>query len=127
MFFTFSIRRWPVDYILGSGSDGEGPTSIAVPRAMHLTNGAPDWSKAWRSGILVEGRTGEYLSYSMMYCLLTKKKSEPFCTKYVAEARLCGVGIGTSTRYDTNPFTLRVPQESIVCYFHTFENNLEIK
>ena len=26
-----------------------------------------------------------------------------------------------------NPFTLRVPQESIVCYFHTFENNLEIK
>ena len=25
------------------------------------------------------------------------------------------------------PFTLRVPQESIVCYFHTFENNLEIK
>ena len=26
-----------------------------------------------------------------------------------------------------NPFALRVPQESIVCYFHTFENNLEIK
>ena len=26
-----------------------------------------------------------------------------------------------------NPFTLRVPQESIVCYFHTFEYNLEIK
>ena len=26
-----------------------------------------------------------------------------------------------------NPFTLRVPQEIIVCYFHTFENNLEIK
>ena len=25
-----------------------------------------------------------------------------------------------------NPFTLRVPLESIVCYFHTFENNLEI-
>ena len=25
-----------------------------------------------------------------------------------------------------NPFTLRVPQESIVCYFHTFEKNLEI-
>ena len=28
---------------------------------------------------------------------------------------------------NVNPFTLRVPQESIVCYFHTFENNLEIK
>ena len=26
-----------------------------------------------------------------------------------------------------NPFTLRVPLESIVCNFHTFENNLEIK
>ena len=26
-----------------------------------------------------------------------------------------------------NPFALRVPQESIVCYSHTFENNLEIK
>ena len=26
-----------------------------------------------------------------------------------------------------NPFTLRVPQESILCYFDTFENNLEIK
>ena len=26
-----------------------------------------------------------------------------------------------------NPFTLRVPQESIVCYSHTFENNLVIK
>ena len=26
-----------------------------------------------------------------------------------------------------NPFTLRVPAESIVCYFHTFENNLELK
>ena len=26
-----------------------------------------------------------------------------------------------------NPFTLRVPQDNIVCYFHTFENNLEIK
>ena len=29
--------------------------------------------------------------------------------------------------YYLNPFTLRVTQESIVCYFHTFENNLEIK
>ena len=28
---------------------------------------------------------------------------------------------------NVNPFTLRVHQESIVCYFHTFENNLEIK
>ena len=26
-----------------------------------------------------------------------------------------------------NPFTLRVSLESIVCYFHTFENNLGIK
>ena len=26
-----------------------------------------------------------------------------------------------------NPFTLRGTQESIVCYFHTFENNLGIK
>ena len=26
-----------------------------------------------------------------------------------------------------NPFTLRVPLESIVCYSHTFENNLRIK
>ena len=26
-----------------------------------------------------------------------------------------------------NPFTLRVTQKSIVCYFHTFENNLGIK
>ena len=26
-----------------------------------------------------------------------------------------------------NPFTLRVPLESIVCYSHTFENNLKIK
>ena len=26
-----------------------------------------------------------------------------------------------------NPFTLRVPLESIVCYFHTFENNFGIK
>ena len=26
-----------------------------------------------------------------------------------------------------NPFTLRTPPESIVCYFHTFENNLGIK
>ena len=25
------------------------------------------------------------------------------------------------------PFTLRVPLESVVCYFHTFENNLGIK
>ena len=25
------------------------------------------------------------------------------------------------------PLTLRVPLESVVCYFHTFENNLEIK
>ena len=25
-----------------------------------------------------------------------------------------------------NPFTLRVFLESVVCYFHTFENNLEI-
>ena len=26
-----------------------------------------------------------------------------------------------------NPFTLRVPTISIICYFHTFENNLGIK
>ena len=26
-----------------------------------------------------------------------------------------------------NPFTLRVPIESIVCYFYTFENNLRTK
>ena len=26
-----------------------------------------------------------------------------------------------------NPFSLRVPQKSMVCYFHTFENNIEIK
>ena len=26
-----------------------------------------------------------------------------------------------------NPFTFRVPTESIVCYFYTFENNLRIK
>ena len=26
-----------------------------------------------------------------------------------------------------NPFTLKVPLESIVCHFHTFENNLGIK
>ena len=26
-----------------------------------------------------------------------------------------------------NPFTLRAPPESIVCYFHTFKNNLGIK
>ena len=26
-----------------------------------------------------------------------------------------------------NPFTLTLPLESIVCYFHTFENNLWIK
>ena len=25
------------------------------------------------------------------------------------------------------PFTLRAPPESIVCYFHTFKNNLGIK
>ena len=25
------------------------------------------------------------------------------------------------------PFTLRAPPESIVCYFHTFDNNLGIK
>ena len=30
-------------------------------------------------------------------------------------------------RRDLNPFTLRVPQERIVCYSHTFENNFEIK
>ena len=28
---------------------------------------------------------------------------------------------------DINPFTLRVPPETIVCYFHTFENNLGMK
>ena len=26
-----------------------------------------------------------------------------------------------------NPFTLRVPLESVVCYFHTFEKTLKIK
>ena len=26
-----------------------------------------------------------------------------------------------------NPLTLRVPRKVIFCYFHTFENNLEIK
>ena len=26
-----------------------------------------------------------------------------------------------------NPFTLEFPRKVIVCYFHTFENNLEIK
>ena len=26
-----------------------------------------------------------------------------------------------------NPFTLRVPLKSIICYFHTFKNNLGIK
>ena len=37
--------------------------------------------------------------------------------------------IQTAICYETpiNPFALRVPQESIVCYSHTFENNLEIK
>ena len=33
----------------------------------------------------------------------------------------------TSTETSLNPFTLRAPPESIVCYFHTFENNLGIK
>ena len=28
---------------------------------------------------------------------------------------------------DINPFALGVPLESIVCYFHTFENNFEVK
>ena len=31
------------------------------------------------------------------------------------------------TRSDLNPFTLRAPPESNVCYFHTFENNLRTK
>ena len=34
---------------------------------------------------------------------------------------------GHSGDEEVNPFTLRVTLESIVCYSHTFENNLGIK
>ena len=37
----------------------------------------------------------------------------------------CIVALGCGR--DFNPFTLRVPLESIFCYSHTFENNWRIK
>ena len=57
-------------------------------------------------------------------------------SKSLLPLTLCGCGTlpAVSSRSDTllilwrfNPFTLRAPPQSSVCYFHTFENNLGIK
>ena len=42
-------------------------------------------------------------------------------------ANVCNLTHSQSLESNINPFTLRVPLISIVCYFHAFGNNLGIK
>ena len=56
------------------------------------------------------------------------KLSEDKVCRYYAELLLRVSGkVRKGSGLEINPFTLRVIVESIVCYSHTFENNLRSK